>query len=205
MIGLIVFFGVLAAVAMVGIKGGEYIASRLGSVESIGKRVSVVRMTSVLAPVVAFLTFSVMTHIVAPAPAEFTTTTAAWETQDAGFFGSLGNAILVRVPGATVEKGLLYNTATLRGETWVSVPGSTQWVNGGLGYVVLAYAVSLVIVGGFTAAFGVVLAHGKTWMNTAKVAYNGAASAVAAAKPAAPETAPAPAPEPVAPAATAAA
>jgi hypothetical protein len=54
-------------------------------------------------------------------------------------------------------------------------------VPGGVGVALLAYAITALVIGGFTAAIGVVMTHGQKWMATAKVAFTGAQAAVKAA------------------------
>jgi hypothetical protein len=180
MVGLIVFFGVLTAVAMGSVYFGRNVATKVCEIEGIGKRISAPRLAAVVAPLVAFVVFSGAVAMIAPPQSEFSHDNVSWDSRETSTLGSLGDAVMLRTSGATVNPGYLYSTATFRGQTWFSTPGS-QWVPGGVGVALLAYAITALVIGGFTAAIGVVMTHGQKWMATAKVAFTGAQAAVKAA------------------------
>lgn len=75
----------------------------------------------------AFVVLAVGVALVNPPQSEFAVNNVDWASRHGGVLGSTADAILVRTTGASVENGLLYSTATLSGQQYVSLMGST-WI-----------------------------------------------------------------------------
>jgi len=115
MIGLLILFAVIVASGYIGIKVANKVA------------VENRYLKAITAPAAAFLTLALFTAIVSPAPSEFTSENVNWESRKAGVLGSTADAVLLRTTGASVEPGFVYSTATLSGQQYVGLPGTT-WV-----------------------------------------------------------------------------
>jgi hypothetical protein len=104
----------------------------------------------------AFVAFAVIMSIAVPPQAEFTTENVDWSSRPASYTGTVADAVLVRTTGASIENGLLYSTAVLSGQTYVSVLGCPWLATEAPGaFAALVYT----IVGCFGGAMGLVIAR----------------------------------------------
>lgn len=173
MIGLILMVAAFVAAGfafkMVGeqvearVKGYTHSATNIGRAKKAAETVGVGTASAVLhgwngvprvlaafaSTACAFVVLAVAASVAIPPQGEFHVGNVDWATRDGGLFGLAADAVLVRTAGASVESGLMYSTATLSGQTYVSFFGSPWIATDAPGTLAtVAYAV-LALMGGF--------------------------------------------------------
>jgi hypothetical protein len=124
MVGFIISCVLYAGIGIAAVKLGGYVSTKINSNERIKKYVNPKVVTAVAAPALCFLMIACLLTAVSPPQSSLDASNVDWATRDAGFLGSMSDAVLMRVPGATVTPGYLYSTAVLSGQSYVSLMGS---------------------------------------------------------------------------------
>lgn len=124
MVGFILSCVLYAGIGIAAVKLGGYLSTKLNSDARVKKYINPKVVTAVAAPAVCFLMIACLLTVVSPPQSSLDAANVDWATRDAGFLGSVSDAVLVRVPGATVTPGYLYSTAVLSGQSYVSLMGS---------------------------------------------------------------------------------
>ena len=126
MIGFIVTTAVLGVIGAASVKGGRILTEKF-SATPYTKYVNPRYVAAVAAPAVCFVVTALLLMLINPPQSQFSVSNVDWGTRQGGVLGATADAVLVRTTGASVNSGLLYSTAVLSGNTYVSVLGS-PWI-----------------------------------------------------------------------------
>ena len=108
------------------------------------------------ASALAFVALAVIVSVACPPQNQFDVSNVDWNTRQGGYVGTAVDAVLVRTTGASIEHGLMYSTATLSGQTYVSVLGSPWLATDAPATIALFAYGALAIAGG---AMGIVVSR----------------------------------------------
>lgn len=143
MIGFIISTVILGVIGVASVKAGKNLTEKFAA-SQYTKYVNPRYVAAIAAPAVCFVIAATALTLLQPPQSQFDVSNVDWETRQGGVLGATADAVLVRTTGASVNPGILYSTAVLSGQTYVSVLGS-PWlaceVPGALAftsYVVLA-------------------------------------------------------------------
>lgn len=121
-------------------------------------------VASMAATSAAFVVLAVGVGLVNPPQGEFTTENVDWNTRQSTLLGSVSDAVLVRTTGAAVESGVLYSTARLSGQEYVSLFGSPWFAtDNAQGVAMFSYCVLALmgIVAGLVVGYLVIPAYSR--------------------------------------------
>lgn len=169
MVSFIISMIVFSALGVASVKLGGLAATKINSTAIAKKYINSRLVAATAAPAVCFLLLATLLTVVSPPQSSLDASNVDWATRDAGFLGSMSDAVLVRVPGATVTPGYLYSTAVLSGQSYVSLMGS-PWLATDVPGVVAT--ISWVVLAAFSAALAFAMkkavAAGEAYMAKAR-------------------------------------